>query len=300
MTEYGYIIVSGLANGAGYALVGAAFGLIFFVTGRFHFAFGLFYGLAGMLAGWLATVHNWPAWAAILVALAAGTAGGVLTELTVYRALDRRASGLSFLGVFIVALGLVTAGEAAMALIFNQGATFNITLVSSGVWRFGGIPVPYIKATIFIVCWICLVATYLIVNRSSTGRQMRAVQANSSLAGDYGIDVKRVFLVVFAVASFLGAVLGVLQAGSVAATPTMGDSIILYAIVVAFLGRGRSILALGLIGEALGVIEALMGYKFGQLWQSEIVFIILFAFVLALAYAPAFRQLPLRLRRQPT
>ena len=76
----------------------------------------------------------------------------------------------------------------------------------------------------------------------------------------------------------------------------MGDSIIIYAIVVAFLGRGRTILAIGLIGEVLGIVEALVGYRFGQLPQSLVVFVILFAFVVGVAYQPVIRRLRLSSR----
>jgi branched-chain amino acid transport system permease protein len=296
MTEYGFVIVSGLAAGASYALAGAVFGLVFFVTGRFHFAFGLYYSLSGMLAAWLVAVHGWSNGPAIVAALLAGTAGGVLTELIVYRTLDRRVSGLSFLGVFIASLGLVVAGEAAMGLIFNQAATFNIQLVNPGVWHVDKVAVPYIKALVFIVCWISLIVLFILVNRSSVGRQMRAVESSPDLSGDFGINTKRIFLIVFAVVSFFGGILGILQAGSVTATTTMGDSVIIYAIVVAFLGRGRSVLTIGLIGEALGIVEALVGYQFGQLLQSLVVFVVLLMFVIGLGYAPAVQLYRLRRR----
>jgi branched-chain amino acid transport system permease protein len=296
MAQYGFVIVSGLAAGATYALAGAAFGLVFFVTGRFHFAFGLWYGAAGVFAAWAVAVHGWSNTPAIIAGLALGTIGGILTELLVYRTLDRRASGLSLLGVFIASLGLVVAGEAAMGLIFNQAATFNIQLIDINVWRVDNIAIPHIKALVFIVCWIALILLFILIDRSSTGRQMRAVESSRDLAADFGINTKRVFLIVFAVVSFLGGVLGILQAGSVTATATMGDNVVIYAIVVAFLGRGRNVLVIGLIGEALGIIEALVGYKFGQLLQSLVIFVVLLAFVTAIAYAPSVQRF--RLRRQ--
>jgi branched-subunit amino acid ABC-type transport system permease component len=220
----------------------------------------------------------------------------VLTELIVYRTLDRRAAGLSLLGVFIASLGLVLAGEAAMGLIFNEAATFNIRLVDPNVWRVDNVAIPYIKALVFIVCWIVLVLLFLVVNRSSLGRQMRAVESSRDLSGDFGINTKRVALIVFGLVSLVGGILGILQAGSVTATPEMGDSVIIYAIVIAFLGRGRSVLTIGLIGEALGIGEALVGYQFGQLLQSLVVFVVLLAFVIAIGYAPAVQLYRLRKR----
>jgi branched-chain amino acid transport system permease protein len=296
MTAYGFVLVSGITAGATYATAGAAFGMVFFVTGRFHFAFGLFYGAAGMVTAWSASFLGWPVPASILFGLVVGTLGGVGTELFVYRALDRRAAGLTLLGVFVASLGLVVAGEATMGLIFDQLPTFNVTLVPADGWRVDGIAIPFISATEFGVCWVLLVSLFLVTSRTHLGRQMRAVEANPELAANFGINPKRVILIVFAIISLVGAALGILEAGAVTASPAMGDSIIIYAIVVAFLGRGRSILTVGLIGEALGIVEALVGYQFGQLLQSLVVFVILFIFVVGVAYVPVMRRVRLRRR----
>ncbi|MCW2542264.1 MAG: branched-chain amino acid transporter permease [Frankiales bacterium] len=298
MGQYGFTLVSGLTAGSTYALAGAAFGLVFFVTGRFHFAFGVWYGLAGMFAAWAVTVPHWSKGPAIVVALLLGIAGGMATELIVYRTLDRRAGGLSLLGVFIASLGLVIGGEAIMGLVFKQAASFNISLVPVNVYHWATVPVPLISLTVFLVCWVMLVVLYFALNKTSLGRQMRAVEANSSLAADYGINTKRIILIVFFIVSAIGGVLGILQAGAYAATPVMGENVIIYAIVVAFLGRNRSIITIGLIGEALGLIEAFVGFKFGQLLQSLVIFVVLFVFIAGISYAPAIQAF--RLRRSAT
>jgi branched-chain amino acid transport system permease protein len=296
VNQLGFVLASGLASGATYALAGAAFGLVFFVTGRFHFAFGIFYAAAGMMAAWAASYLGWPNTPAILLGLAVGTVGGVLSEVLVYRALDRRSTGSSLLGVFIASLGLVVAGKAVLGLVFNQAATFNIMLVQPGVWTVGGIAVPYVKALGVVVCWSLLILMWLLVTRTHFGRQMRAVEASPDLAAVYGIDAKRIALLVFAVASFAGAALGILYAGTVTASVAMADPIIIYAIVIAFLGRGRSLLTIGIMGEVLGVAEAAVGYQFGLLPQSLVIFVILFLFVAGGAYAADVRRLQLRRR----
>lgn len=294
MDQLGFVLASGLASGATYALAGAAFGLVFFVTGRFHFAFGIFYAAAGMVAAWSASYLGWANTPAILFGLAVGTVGGVLSELLVYQALDRRSTGSSLLGVFIASLGLVVAGKAVLGLVFDQAATFNIMLVEPRVWLVGDVAVPYVKGLGFGVCWVLLIVLWVLVTRTHFGRQLRAVEASPDLAANYGIDAKRVALLVFAIASFTGAVLGILYAGTITASTAMGDPIIIYAIVIAFLGRGRSILTVGLMGEALGVAEAAVGYQFGLLPQSLVIFVILFVFVAGGAYAPAVRRFQLR------
>src|SRR5689334_10657641 len=101
MNEYGATLVTGITNGMTYGLLGVTFALIFFVTGRFHFAYGLFYGLAGVLAAWGVEVQGWGIAPAVVIGVLAAVVGGVLCEVVVYRAFDKRAPGLSLLGIFI-------------------------------------------------------------------------------------------------------------------------------------------------------------------------------------------------------
>jgi branched-chain amino acid transport system permease protein len=290
MSAYGFTIVSGLTNGLTYAAVGIAFGLVFFVTGRFHYAFGLFYSFAGVIAGWAYAIHHWPLWIAVIVGVAAGTVAGILSEILVYRQFDRRAPNASLLGVFIASLGMVIAGEALMSLVFDQAASFNLPLVKPLTWRPDTIPVPLIDVITCVACVVLIVLVDLVVTRSSLGRQMRAAESNQRLAGIFGVNVNRVFVAVFVLASFVGAVLGILHTAAASATPQMGDSIIIYAIVVAFLGHGRSIFAHAAIGVFLGVFEGLIGLWFGALLQSLVVFVILFLFILGVAYLGSFRK----------
>jgi branched-subunit amino acid ABC-type transport system permease component len=291
LSAYGFTIVSGITNGLTYGALGIAFGLVFFVTGRFHYAFGLFYSVAGVIAGWGYAIEGWPLAVAVVVGLAAGTIAGILSEILVYRQFDRRAPNASLLGVFIASLGMVIAGEALMSMVFDQAASFNLPLVSPITWRPGNIPVPLIDVVISVTCVVLLVIVDLVVTRSSLGRQMRAAESNQRLASIFGVNVKRVFVAVFVVASFVGAVLGILQAAASSATPQMGDSIIIFAIVVAFLGHGRSVLAHAVIGVLLGVFEGLIGLWFGALLQSLVVFVILFLFILGVAYLGGVRML---------
>lgn len=166
-----------------------------------------------------------------------------------------------------------------MFLVFNDAPTYNIDLTESQVFTVGSITVSAIKAVTVGFCAVALVGLWFTLARTSVGRKMRAVEANPVLAATYGIRVKWIFVLVFALGSAIPGVLGILQASTYAASPTMGEATIIYAFVVAFLGRNRGPLVMGLIGIGLGVAEALIGQWFGLIFRNLVVFLVLFAFI---------------------
>jgi branched-chain amino acid transport system permease protein len=279
MNQYASTLVTGVSNGLIYGALGVTFGLIFFVTGRFHFAYGLFYGLAGVLCSWGVNIQGWSLPLAIVLGVVAATLGGVLCEVVVYQAFDRRAPGLSLLGIFIASLGLVVAGEATMFFFFDQAPTYYIDIFQSRTFTWGGVAVPEVRVATVLFCVVVLAVLAYLLGRTSLGRQMRAVEANPVLARTYGIKVKRLFVVVFAIGSAVAGALGIFEASTHAASSTMGESIIIYAFVVAFLARGRGPLFYGLIGLGLGIFEALIGQWFGLVLRNLVVFLVLFVFI---------------------
>jgi branched-subunit amino acid ABC-type transport system permease component len=300
MNQYASTLVTGISNGMVYAALGVTFALIFFVTGRFHFAYGLFYGLAGVLCSWGVDILGWSLPIAIVTGLVAATVGGILCEVVVYRAFDRRAPGLSLLGIFIASLGLTVAGEATMFFIFDDAPTYYIDIFDSGTVDVGGVSVPEVRIASVVFCLLVLLGLAYVLGRTSLGRQMRAIEANPNLARTYGIKVKWIFVVVFGIGSAVAGALGIFEASTHAASSTMGQSIIIYAFVVAFLGRGRGPIFNGLIGLGLGIFEALIGQWFGLVLRNLVVFLVLFAFI---ALRPFFGNvrgmLPAALRQRP-
>ncbi len=285
-----FALLSGVTSGSLYGLFAAGFGMIFLVTGRFHYAYGVYFALAGVLAGWGYQTYGWNVWMAVAVGVAAGVTGGVLTEVLVYRAFDKRSPNFSLLGVFIASLGIVIAVEAAMQLWLSTAPSYSLPLVPFKAWRWAGFFVPEIDIVIVVVSWLGLIGLSLIMNRTMTGRRMRAIAANRQLALTFGVNVNFIFMITFALGSFVAAALGVLYASQYAASSTMGDTTIVYAFVVVFLARSGGPLKWGTIGLVMGVAVSLAGLALGVEWEEPLVFSLLFIVIAALPYARDIRQ----------
>lgn len=278
------IILLGLTSGSVYGLLGIGFGLIFFVTGRFHFAFSVFATLSAYLVSWGSTVAGLSVPVAVVLALAAGVAGGVLCEVLIYRLLDRKAGGSGLLGVFIASLGLVIAGTAIIQLVWDSQPSYFYQLVPLRTWQFGGTHISLLQLTVILAGLVIALVIDTMIVRTSLGRQLRAVEASAELAQTYGLNVRRLTLVVFVIGSFCLASVGILRSAQYAASSTTGSDLVLYALLVAFLTGGRRPMAYVLVGILVGIFEAAFGRLFGGVWQQLAVFFVLFVYIAVTPY----------------
>ena len=274
------IVVNGLINGSTYALLGVAFGLIIGVTGRFHVAFAMTYTLAAFVAAWLGMWLGAPFWIALL--------GGALVAAFVGAAIDRfvywpillRTGSSGLLMVFVASLGVSIVGRNAIALTtIVSPATVVGGFTNSGI-NVGPVTVSTLSLTTAAFDWLLIVATALLLAKTSVGRAIRAVRANPEMALCVGIEPATVSAIVFALGSFLGGSAGVFQAALTSATPDMGATPFFYALVVAFVaGLSSPPLVVAGIGLALGLVESFTTLVLPTTWTALVVFGILFIYV---------------------
>lgn len=287
MFELGTILVLGLTSGAVYALLGLGFGVIFFVTGRFHFAFSVMLTLSAYIVSWGVSIEGWPVVVAVVAALVAGTIGGVLCEACIYRLLDRHGGSSGLFGVFIASLGIVLAGTALIMLVWSGQPTYSYELVPLHVWLIGEVPLSLLQVTVCVTGILLALGVDVLFQRTSLGRQLRAVESDKELAATFGLRVTTLFLIVFAIGSFLFSVVGVLRAAQFAATSSTGANLALYALLVALLSQGRRPAWYLAVGIIVGLVQAMFGQMFGQIWQETAVFVALFVLIAAMPYRGA-------------
>ncbi|TMM06219.1 MAG: branched-chain amino acid ABC transporter permease [Actinobacteria bacterium] len=254
--EVAQLFVNGILNGAGYGLLGAAFALILGTTGRFHFALALNYALAGFLTAVLESDAGLPLGPAIVVGLAAGVLLSVLCEGIVYRALASRAGVSTLLSVFVASLGLLIAGQNAMNLLWGS-TTRSLTGLNETTVHISSVIFSSFALALLIAALVLCGGLEGILRRTGLGRQILAVRVNPLMASSVGVDVGRIFLIVFAIGGLLAGVAAIFQGLRFATTPDMGTKPIFYALVVAFFaGTHRGPLFQLATGIAIGMVEA--------------------------------------------
>jgi branched-subunit amino acid ABC-type transport system permease component len=254
--EVAQLFANGVVNGAGYGLLGAAFALILGTTGRFHFALSLNYTLAAFLAAVLISESGWPFGAAAAVGLLIGVVSSVLCEAVVYRPLAWRAGVSTLLSVFVASLGIVIAGQNALQL--QWGSTpLPLPGPSESTVHISSVVVSSFGVALLIAAIVMCGGLQGLLGRTGLGRQILAVRVNPLMASSVGVDVGRIFLVVFAIGGLLAGVAAIFQGLRFSATPTMGVTPVFYALVVAFVaGPARGPLVALVIGIGIGVIES--------------------------------------------
>ncbi len=213
-------IVFGLAQGSVYALIALGYTLVYGVLFMINFAHGDFM-MAGVFTatvfvavpmGDSGFINRSPIVALLiitLVAAAVSTGVAVLTERVAYRPL-RRAPRLVPL---ITAIGASFFWEYFMRGLLGSGVTaFPQVDILKGKWSLGSIEILKAQGVVIIASLLMLIGLYIFVQRTKTGKAMRAVAEDKDAAALMGIDVDQVIVITFAVGAALAGAAGVLYA----------------------------------------------------------------------------------------
>jgi branched-chain amino acid transport system permease protein len=273
MGNFLQLLVNGIFNGTAYALIGVGFSIILSVSGRFHIAFAMTYTLAAYVAAWVGLSFGFPFWLALLTGALAAAIAGALMERLIYLPLSLRAIGAGsdpLLVMFVASLGLTVIVRNAIALATLSSSSINV----------GPVTITTLNIVQFVVSWTLIGLLALVLNYTNLGRMVRAVRANWEMSLCVGIDPSIIFVAVFLIGSFLSGVAGVFEATYTSATPDLGLPPFFYALVVAFVaGLSSGPLRIGLLGLALGILEALSSLVLPTQFSPLVIFAILFFYV---------------------
>src|SRR5271168_3463491 len=110
------LLVNGLETGCALGVVAISFSLVYATTKIFQVAHAGIYTLAGYLAWWLVS-HGTPSLVALLLAMAACTAGGALIQSQLYARLERRRA--THLVILIASLGTLAVIQNILAAVYT-------------------------------------------------------------------------------------------------------------------------------------------------------------------------------------
>jgi branched-chain amino acid transport system permease protein len=280
------ILINGLITGLLYSLAALGFSLIYGGTRVFHLAHGAVYtGAAYLYLAWLLL------WGRTFAELGwqSYLAGGVLTlvsvsvlaailERAVYFPLFARKSPplvgfISSLGLYIIIVNLI-------ALLFgNEIRTLNPGVQPAA--HIGGITISRMQMVQFVIPIFVLSLVFIILRKTTLGRNIRALSDNPTLASVFGLDPKKIRLMIVIMGSVLAAVASLLQALEVGVDPQMGLSVVLTAAVAAIIGGANSYLGTLLAALFLGVAQNSAVWFISARWQDAITFIVLMFILLA-------------------
>lgn len=230
--------LNGVQFGVMLFLMAAGLTLIFGVMGLINLAHGSLYMVGAFAAAAVAGISG-SFILALIAALSAAAIAGVLIEVLIIRRLYDRDHLDQVLATF------------ALILIFSEGTrwlfgSFPLFLdipaaLSGPISLPGGIEYPRYRLAIIAIGLLVAFGLYLLISRTRIGIQIRAGQFDREMIGALGIDISRLYTVVFALgaalAGFAGAMIGAIQSVQVG----MGEPVLILAFVVIVIGGIGSI-----------------------------------------------------------
>lgn len=262
---WGLQIANGLTLGGVYSLIALGYTLVYGILLMINFAQGDvmmlgayagFFALAALdKAGVMKSNQFVGIGIVFLVGMIASMISGLLLERIAYRPL-RFAPRLVPL---ITAIGASLFMEESARLIFGaQIRVYTKPEFLQGVIQIGNSSVSIPKTGVFVLAAsiVLMVALYVLVQRTRTGRAMRAVATNRDSAALQGVDVNRIIVITFAISSVLAGAAGVMLGfhnGQI--NSTMGFAPGIKAFTAAVLGGIGNIPGAMLGGIVLGLAE---------------------------------------------
>lgn len=260
-------LLNGLQFGMVLFLVAAGLTLVFGVMDFINLAHGVQYTLgAYMTAASASYFSNF--WMGLAAGLAGAAALGYALEVAVFRVLTHRSHLEQVLGTF----GVILIVTDAMKMIF--GAT-PIALAApealSGVVMLTPTLAYPIWRVLIILAGLGVAALlWLMVSRTRIGMLVRAGSTDRDIVNLMGIDIDRLFALVFVFGALLAAFAGAMAGPLVSVEPTMGDNIVILSFVVIVVGGVGSIRGAFFSALLIGVVDV-MGRAFATTLLKSIV-----------------------------
>lgn len=268
-------LITGLAIGAVYGLIGLGFMLLVNTTNILNFAQGEFGMLGAFIMITLAINVGIPYVPALLIVLAAAAVIGIVFERIVYRPLKNADVPTYFAATLAAAVVIRTAALkiwGPYARPFQE--PFGLAMLSLGEVR--------VRPQDLLIVGVIIVLSgllYLFFNKTSTGKAMRAMSQDRQTAQLLGVKVLSMGTLAFVIASMIGAVGGVLVAPIYFVSLDMGFYMGLKAFISTIIGGWGSLPGAVIGGLIIGVVETFGAVYISSVYKDVFAFVLLIVFL---------------------
>jgi branched-chain amino acid transport system permease protein len=262
-------LFNGLALGALLALISSGLTIIYGTLGVLNLAHGAMF-MVGGYAGYSA----YQATHSFLLALVAGTLCVGLLGLIMERVIIRNFYSRPEEDQLLVTFGLAIVFVEVVRFIFtSQSLTVPPPSMLTGITNLGVMMYPTYRLAVVGICAIALLVLYLVLYRTRLGMIVRAGIDDAVMVDSLGINVYRVFMVVFGIGAMAAGFAGIVNAPVVSLTPEVGEAILVQTFVVVVIGGVGSFPGAVLGGLIAGEIISLTsminpGYAYVMLFAA--------------------------------
>src|SRR5687767_36764 len=243
-------------------LVASGLTLIFGIMGVINLAHGSFYMIGAYLAFSLAPYFGDFFILQLLAGVALSAIFGFVLEWAFFSYLYQR----DHLQQVLMTYSLILVFEESRSLLVgNDVHGVPVPPWLDGSFALGSLmSYPWYRLFASAACIVLAIGLYYVVNRTRLGMMIRAGASNRDMVRGLGIDIRRLYRIVFAAGVALAALAGIIAAPMSSVYPNMGASVLIICFVVVVIG------GIGSITGAL-VASLLVGFvdTFGKVFFAE-------------------------------
>ncbi|RTL62984.1 MAG: branched-chain amino acid ABC transporter permease [Hyphomicrobiales bacterium] len=251
--------LNGLQLGILLFLIAAGLTLVFGVMDFINLAHGVQYMIGAYL---IAMFSAWTGsfWAGLALTLPVALAVGLLLEVTIFR----RLYGRSHLDQVLATFGLILFLNQLVKTIWGA-APLSVPMpdvLSGSVRLMDGLLYPVYRIALIGLGLTTALLLYVLINKTRVGMLVRAGASNAPMVSALGVDIGRLFMIVFGFGAMLAGFAGAMVAPILSVEPGMGDNLLILTFVVIVIGGIGSIRGAFIAALLVGLIDTL-GRAFG-------------------------------------
>jgi branched-chain amino acid transport system permease protein len=267
---------NGLVLGALLALISSGLTIIYGTLGVLNLAHGAMFMLGGY-AGWLAYTYTGSFIAAVFAGAFFVMIVGILVERIVIRSFYSRPHEDQLLVTFGIGIVLV---ETVRFFFGSLSKSVPPPASLVGITKLGFMVYPTYRLALLGIVTVALLALYLVLYRTRIGMIVRAGIEDSIMVDSLGIDVQKVFMLVFGIGAMAAGFAGIVNAPVVSIAPDVGEAILVQTFVVVVIGGVGSFPGAILGGLIAGQIISLTsmfnpGYSYVMLFVAMTLVLVL-------------------------
>ena len=223
---------NGLVLGALLALISSGLTIIYGTLGVLNLAHGAMFMLGGY-AGYVAYTYT----SSFVVAVIAGSLFVMVVGVVMERVIIRHFYDRPHEDQLLVTFGLgICFVELIRAFFGSLSKTVPSPPWATGITPLGFMLYPTYRLAVVGIVAAALVGLYFVLYRTRLGLIVRAGIEDSTMVGALGINVQKVFMIVFGIGAMAGGFAGIVNAPVVSLTPDMGEAILVQTFVVVVIG----------------------------------------------------------------
>lgn len=273
--------VSGILVGSLYGLAALGLSLAFGVLKILNVAHGELIMIGGYAAFFLFTGLGMDPLLSLGAVFAILAIFGLLLYALVFNRIVKFDEENRIKNSLLLGFGLTLILQTIAVRLFTADDRGIITGYSSNAWELLGVRFPVVRVIGLVVAVIAVLGMELFLKKTYWGKALRATSEDWMTAALTGINIRRVYLLAFALSAALAGLTGVLIALGFSVNPSMGLQWTLKALIVVVLAGLGSMRGTLLGGILLGLVEAFSSQLFGGEYR-EIVGLLIFLLVLSL------------------